>query len=200
MKITEESLRAEYRTLSSDYLVRRLGDGTLTEMATRVAEQELSSRGLTAEQRQAMEQAARQQRAAVDDGRLATPPSRFVSQSIDGLVALGLLLIPTFAGGNNEILGALGIAGFVGYLLLADALPRGQSLGKRAMGTAVVDSRTGRPCGIGQSVLRNFLGILGIIDWIFIFGRMRQRLGDMAAGTLVVHRPKPTERAADPTA
>jgi uncharacterized RDD family membrane protein YckC len=55
------------------------------------------------------------------------------------------------------------------------------------MGTAVVDAATGRPCTFGKSFLRNFLlVVLGFIDWIFIFGRRRQRLGDMAANTLVV--------------
>jgi uncharacterized RDD family membrane protein YckC len=35
--------------------------------------------------------------------------------------------------------------------------------------------------------VRNILlSILGPIDWIFIFGERRQRLGDKAAGTIVV--------------
>ncbi len=55
---------------------------------------------------------------------------------------------------------------------------------------AVVDARTGQPCTFGQSFVRNLLlSILGFIDWLFIFGRKRQRLGDMAAPTLVIKSP-----------
>jgi uncharacterized RDD family membrane protein YckC len=69
----------------------------------------------------------------------------------------------------------------------ADALPGGQSLGKRALGTAVVDARTGLPCGPWQSFVRNLLlGILGPLDWVFIFGSRHQRLGDLAARTIVI--------------
>ena len=51
----------------------------------------------------------------------------------------------------------------------------------------VVDDKTGEPCPFGQSFIRNvLLAVLGPIDWIFIFGERRQRLGDMAAGTIVV--------------
>lgn len=75
----------------------------------------------------------------------------------------------------------------IGYVFLADALPGGQSFGKRMLGIAVVDPRTGYPCSAGQSFLRNLpLAVLGFLDWVFIFGERRQRLGDMVAGTLVV--------------
>jgi uncharacterized RDD family membrane protein YckC len=73
------------------------------------------------------------------------------------------------------------------YLFFSDALPEGQSLGKRIMGIAVVDRRTGRPCTAWQAFVRNvLLAILGFFDWIFIFGERHQRLGDMVAGTIVV--------------
>jgi hypothetical protein len=42
------------------------------------------------------------------------------------------------------------------------------------MGTAVVDAATGAPCTYGQSFGRNILlSILGVIDWVFIFGGRR---------------------------
>jgi uncharacterized RDD family membrane protein YckC len=60
--------------------------------------------------------------------------------------------------------------------------------------TKVIDSRNGSPCTFGQSFVRNLLlSILGLIDWLFIFGEKRQRLGDKAATTLVV---KVTEKSA----
>jgi uncharacterized RDD family membrane protein YckC len=51
----------------------------------------------------------------------------------------------------------------------------------------VVDAESRRPCSFGQSFIRNVcLSALGPIDWLFIFGERRQRLGDRAAGTNVV--------------
>jgi uncharacterized RDD family membrane protein YckC len=51
----------------------------------------------------------------------------------------------------------------------------------------VVDARTGEPCTYRQSFIRNILlTFLGPIDWLFIFGERHQRLGDKAAGTIVV--------------
>jgi uncharacterized RDD family membrane protein YckC len=55
------------------------------------------------------------------------------------------------------------------------------------LGTRVVSVETNAPCTFGQSFIRNLLlAVLGPIDWIFIFGERRQRLGDKAAGTIVV--------------
>jgi uncharacterized RDD family membrane protein YckC len=73
------------------------------------------------------------------------------------------------------------------YILFADAFPGGQSYGKRALGIAVVGKWSGAPCTAWQSFLRNVVPtILGIIDLVFIFGEEHQRLGDMAAETIVV--------------
>ena len=75
-------------------------------------------------------------------------------------------------------------AGFA-YLLLADALPQGQSLGKRLLSIATVDRKTRKGCSISQSFTRN-AGVLVIIDWVWIFLESRARLGDMFAKTIVI--------------
>jgi uncharacterized RDD family membrane protein YckC len=81
----------------------------------------------------------------------------------------------------------VGVLLALAYLLLADGLPGGQSMGKRILGIAVVDRRTHEPGTYGQSLGRNLLlAVLGIFDWVFIFGHTRQRLGDRAANTIVV--------------
>jgi uncharacterized RDD family membrane protein YckC len=77
-----------------------------------------------------------------------------------------------------------------GYMLIRDSLPGGQSYGKRAVETAVVDIKSGEPCTIGKSIIRNAMRLLGIIDIVFIGGQERRRLGDFAAGTLVVKRSR----------
>jgi uncharacterized RDD family membrane protein YckC len=86
---------------------------------------------------------------------------------------------------------------FTGYLLVADALPGGQSVGKRIWKLSVVDAATGAPCTVWQSFVRNiFFLILGGIEWMVIFGEDRQRLGDKAAKTLVIKLP--SVHASDP--
>ena len=51
----------------------------------------------------------------------------------------------------------------------------------------MIDQRNGLPCSAWQSFVRNLLLFAcGFFDWIAIFGERRQRLGDMAARTIVV--------------
>jgi uncharacterized RDD family membrane protein YckC len=122
---------------------------------------------------------------------LATLPQRLAGQCIDGLVAavpvMAGLLVTALLSRVGIALIVVGILFAVLYHLLADGLEGGQSIGKRLVGIRVVSVRTGEPCTFGQSFLRNLvLTLLGPIDWIFILGERRQRLGDKAAGTIVV--------------
>ena len=123
--------------------------------------------------------------------RYAARSSRFVGQCVDGLVAgAPLVLFFLIPRDNPAVSGALAL-GWLGWVcfhvLLADGMEGGQSWGKRVAGTRVVDATTGAPCTFGQSFIRNLLlSVLGPIDWIFIFGERHQRLGDKAAGTIVI--------------
>jgi uncharacterized RDD family membrane protein YckC len=125
----------------------------------------------------------------------ASRSDRLFGQMLDALIALmpiiGIALItalgpePIASVAHNFWLAALLLC--LAYLFFSDALPGGQSFGKQMLGIAVVDQRSGRPCSAWQSFVRNLLlSILGFFDWIFIFGEQHQRLGDMAAGTIVV--------------
>lgn len=121
----------------------------------------------------------------------ASRSSRLLGQFIDGCVAVApmalFLLLPTdFAVGGMFL--AIGWCGWVLFhVLLADSMEGGQSWGKRVAGTRVVDATSGAPCTLLQSFIRNILlSALGPIDWIFIFGERHQRLGDRAAGTIVI--------------
>ena len=77
--------------------------------------------------------------------------------------------------------------GWLLYLLVCDALPGGQSLGKRFTKLSVVHVETEEPCRYWQSVVRNFpILVLGVIDALFIVGKQRRRLGDFLAKTKVV--------------
>jgi uncharacterized RDD family membrane protein YckC len=125
---------------------------------------------------------------------LASLTERVLGQLLDSLIAIGavclsaLLFLVSNEAGVLSMLGGLAFAVF--YILFADGLSNGQSYGKKVLNTAVVDASTGAPCTFWSSFLRNLLlSLLGIIDWVFIFGRRRQRLGDMAANTVVIKRP-----------
>ncbi|MGV3517710.1 hypothetical protein [Luteitalea sp.] len=51
-----------------------------------------------------------------------------------------------------------------------------------------MDATSEAPCSSWQSFVRNLsLLILGVIDWAFIFGKRRQRLGDKLAHTVVIY-------------
>jgi len=189
MQVTEQDLRERYASMETEQLLELQARGDLTETAARVLEQELARRPISAEDRAAISSELKQQTAEQDEliKSLASPPQRFTAQFIDSVVTL-MIFIPAVL--VWPAVRPLGIAGFIlatAYLLLADGLPNGQSIGKRVLHIAVIDQRTRKPCTYGQSFGRNILlAFLGIFDWIFIFGRKHQRLGDMAANTVVV--------------
>ncbi|MGB1009201.1 MAG: RDD family protein, partial [Thiolinea sp.] len=82
--------------------------------------------------------------------------------------------------------GYTGLTIGLGYFLFNDALPNGQSLGKKLLKIRTISNNTGNSCSIIQSFLRNITTPLGIFDWIFIFSRSRRRLGDLIASTAVI--------------
>jgi uncharacterized RDD family membrane protein YckC len=125
---------------------------------------------------------------------LASRDARLLGQMVDAIVAFSPILVLTIVSVVNERLDFLfdmlltpGLLFCLGYILFADAMPGGQSVAKRMLGIAVVDRAIGRPCSPWQSFVRNApLTVLGVLDWIFIYGDRQQRLGDLAANTLVV--------------
>ena len=121
---------------------------------------------------------------------LASRWQRFLGQMIDSVFAgLPIAMLPTIANHVPSLTGVwfpLAVSWMVFYLAFGDAFYDGQSFAKRWLGIRVVDAKTGEPCTWGDSFIRNVFSILGPIDWIFIFGENHQRLGDKAAGTVVV--------------
>ena len=127
----------------------------------------------------------------MDNQNLGSLSDRLLGQILDSFVAIGAIVAAAILTAVSPRIGAVAMIAAIGYalfyILFADGFAGGQSYGKRVAHTAVVDATTGKPCTFGQSFLRNLLlAILGIIDWVFIFGKKRQRLGDKAANTIVV--------------
>lgn len=129
--------------------------------------------------------------------------SRFLAQILDSLVITVVLIAITilatslgglFGSGALALLIEI-ILGFIvlaGYFLISEAAWNGQTLGKRAARLRVVGDH-GEPVTIGQAAIRNLVRIVDFLPvfygigmlTLFINGRGK-RLGDFAAGTLVV--------------
>jgi uncharacterized RDD family membrane protein YckC len=82
---------------------------------------------------------------------------------------------------------------FWGYFTLFEAFWDGRTPGKRMAKIRVI-SRSGRGIGLFESMTRNLLRIVDQFPFIYAVGvvsifltRDHQRLGDLAAGTLVIH-------------
>ena len=79
------------------------------------------------------------------------------------------------------------------YFAVFEALWNGQTPGKRMIGLRVI-SVSGRPISVFEAILRNVVRIADQLPGIYAIGivsvfvtERNQRLGDLAAGTVVVH-------------
>lgn len=131
---------------------------------------------------------------------LAGVGSRFASALVDLAIqtALLLALLVVFAiGGFGGVAGVavytlLGFLIFAGYDILFEVYSAGRTPGKRWNGLRVVQT-DGRPVGFATSSVRNVLRLIDFQPFAYLVGivavlvtRRNQRLGDLAAGTLVV--------------
>ena len=129
--------------------------------------------------------------------------SRFLAQILDSLVITVILIAITilaaslggiFGSGELAILIEI-ILGFIllaGYFLVSEAAWNGQTLGKRAARLRVVGDH-GEPVTLGQAAIRNLVRIVDFLPVFYAIGMLTlfingrgKRLGDFAAGTLVV--------------
>jgi uncharacterized RDD family membrane protein YckC len=145
---------------------------------------------------------------------LAGLGSRFVAGLIDGLIQTIVILIFFFAlgivgvaaadagaGGSGAFAVALGaVVVFMivfGYPVLFESLNSGRTPGKAAIGIRVV-REGGAPVNFAAAAVRNLIRIIDTLPFSYAIGiiailvsKKNQRLGDMAAGTLVVRDRKP---------
>ncbi len=136
---------------------------------------------------------------------------RAIAFAID-LLLRGLILIALLLS-----LSALGMFGFgLGaivlflvqwwYMVLFEVLNQGRTPGKQWMGLRVVHD-DGTPVGWAASLTRNLLRAVDLLPFGYMLGALSclwhpsfKRLGDLAAGTLVVYREKPRARPELPSA
>ncbi|MGR5150037.1 RDD family protein [Photobacterium alginatilyticum] len=122
---------------------------------------------------------------------LASPGRRYLGQFLDLLVTwiifLLLLSLLNELGSPRDQTDLISLSVAAIYFIFSDALPRGQSIGKLMLGMSVVDKESGKYCSLWQSFIRNILNpLIGLIDAIFILSKRRQRIGDLAANTIVI--------------
>jgi uncharacterized RDD family membrane protein YckC len=140
---------------------------------------------------------------------LATIGSRFLAVAIDTIIqiACAIVLLLVVAAGiwatgslglaaRPWVLAVLVIGGFViyyGYFAVFETLWNGQTPGKRMIGLRVIHA-SGRPISGWEAILRNVVRLVDQMPAIYAIGivsvfvtERSQRLGDLAAGTVVVH-------------
>lgn len=143
---------------------------------------------------------------------LASPVLRLGALMIDWALisaawsVLALVLTPLKIISWDAGQGVMIVAYFVlarGYDVVADWSWRGQTLGKRVMRLRVVDAR-GLRLTFAQCLVRNLLRFVDCLPFAYATGGIAalvntkgQRLGDLVAGTIVVHEPE--EPAPDAT-
>ena len=147
--------------------------------------------------------------------RVARPGSRVLALAVDILVQLGLaltlitttLLVMGLAGllgrVDEAVMGGLSITGtvlvLVGYPTVAETLTGGRTAGKAMVGIRVVRD-DGGPIQLRHAFTRALVGValewpglvLPLVTWIaslftMLTNPLGKRLGDLAAGTMVIH-------------
>ncbi|MBA56112.1 MAG: hypothetical protein CMK89_16800 [Pseudomonadales bacterium] len=135
------------------------------------------------------------------DIHIAGPLVRILAFTIDSLIRFGVQIGLLIA---LAILGKVGMALWLiltfvmewFYPVLFEVLNHGQTPGKKAMGIAVVNDDS-TPVSWSASIVRNFLRIVDFLPMGYITGLVSmtlnkdfKRIGDLAAGTVVIYREK----------
>ena len=113
-----------------------------------------------------------------------------VDHVISFILGVGLALAMGLWLGSQGAMYLGALLGLFGYFIVLEGWS-GQTVGKRLFGVIVV-SRDGSPITFRQSLARNLLRVIdGILNYalglvVMLVSQDRQRIGDHAAGTLVV--------------
>jgi uncharacterized RDD family membrane protein YckC len=137
--------------------------------------------------------------------QLAGPISRFLAWSVDMVTIFAAMsLVNSIIGVlgilSRDLAGALNVLAYfvvsIGYGILTEWRWRGQTLGKRLLRLRVMD-RQGLRLQFSQVVIRNLLRFVDSLPVFYLVGglaclinRHAQRLGDLAANTIVIWNPR----------
>ena len=129
---------------------------------------------------------------------LAGLGSRFIARLIDSLIQFGTILALAIVasrfhnGWVDAVMIVIVFAMFFVYDIVFEVFGSGRTIGKRSAGLRVVRSG-GQPVGFMASAVRNVLRLVDFLPTLYFLGTIsvivstnNQRLGDLAAGTVVV--------------
>lgn len=129
---------------------------------------------------------------------VAGPGQRALAWLVDGFIISVLMIGAAIFAAVIGVQAWFFITSFAlqtGYFVVLEAWMHGQTPGKRIFGLRVLDSR-GFRISFAQSALRNILRIADSLPFFYLVGggvalcnRRGLRLGDLAAGTIVVRVP-----------
>jgi len=136
---------------------------------------------------------------------LATPVIRALAWAVDTTaILLGIKIVREIATlvatMNPDVANAVSVIGFfvvsVAYAIVLEWRWRGQTIGKRLFGLRVMDVH-GLRLQLPQIAIRNLLRVVDMLPLLYlvggltaVFSRNAQRLGDMAANTIVTRERK----------
>jgi uncharacterized RDD family membrane protein YckC len=131
------------------------------------------------------------------DAQVVGPVARFLAFFIDMIIrallllVLSLAMIPFGRVGEGFLFIALFLVEWF-YPVLFEVFRHGQTPGKKMLRIAVVNDDL-TPVSFGASLVRNLLRVADFLPFMYLFGLVAmvsntrfQRLGDLAAGTLVI--------------
>jgi uncharacterized RDD family membrane protein YckC len=140
--------------------------------------------------------------------RLAGPITRFLAWSIDLATIMALMSIINVVFAvlgvlSRDLAAAANIIGFfiisIGYGMLTEWFWQGQTVGKKLLRLRVLDAQ-GLRLQFSQVVIRNLLRFVDSLPALYLvgglislFNQRAQRLGDVAANTIVTWNPRITE-------
>jgi len=138
---------------------------------------------------------------AVFSHRLASPVLRMLAMVVDWMIvsagwSLVSMALATLAVVSVDLMRAVSVIGYfvvsLGYWILLEWRWRGRTIGKRLLKLRVIDAR-GLGLSLTQVVMRNLMRAVDGLPAFYLVGgvaalvnRRGQRLGDLAAGTLVI--------------
>lgn len=131
--------------------------------------------------------------------RVAGPPVRALAWAVDVILRmavyiLGAALLSSFENVGTGIFLLLLFVGEWFYPVVCEVYFQGATPGKRLLGIKVLHD-DGTPVGFGASLIRNLVRFADFLPFAYGFGLVSmliqkdfKRLGDLAAGTVVVYR------------
>jgi len=142
--------------------------------------------------------------------QLAGPVPRGLAFLIDfsiraGIYIAGAIVLGLFGWGQGFLLVLLFLLEWF-YPVVFEVLMRGQTPGKQMLGLVVVNDDL-TPVNWNTSILRNLLRAADILPFFYLAGLVSmlinsqfRRLGDLAAGTLVIHKERSHHKRSLPNA